>query len=483
VNAGEGEVLEASGSDATPKACPYPTDNGCAAANKHGSFQNPSLLISAQQSGQTSLLPKHPMTFNIPAVDYPVGPDKTLSPRDPRTINDGVCVYNGTGANTPPNDFVGCTASGVVTETLNNYDFCGTKIGKAILRLYAGGTPSIGSRLILTNNYFCLFPSTGIYSRLDNYSLAWGGGNGRNWSIIYRNNQCDGSAADANSGFCIRDDADAAGTSIDIRYNAFTNQGVGRISGGFTNMTYTQKYNFIQGLNDLATTNHGELMLRNCTGARHNCTSFDNYEGNFIIWNRPHSPGLNNATIFPGDGSSDGVTLTSMTFLNNIIVTNKNGSTTVIDDALFNARLATMGTVTMSGNWVDATGANNCSISGVKSGGSTVTASASGNTLNVTDLSSSFNNFPIEPGWLILHSGFTTASITARGTGVGKTGTYTFGGSPQTLGSDSNWTLVPGYIGTPDLSNNWNLNDPSHTGMPRAMNISGPQMTEATCVN
>jgi hypothetical protein len=141
--------------------CLYPTDNGCAAANQNGSFKNTSLLTSAQQSGQTSRLPSHPMTFNIPGVDYPIGPDKTLTPQDPRTISDGVCAYAATGG---PMPWVYCAGTGTINETLNNYDFCGSKIGKTQVLLYAGGVggvsqnPTLGSTFTVTNSYFCVPP-------------------------------------------------------------------------------------------------------------------------------------------------------------------------------------------------------------------------------------------------------------------------------------------------------------------------------------
>ena len=453
--------------------CPYPTDNGCAMAPANGVFQDATLLTSAQQSGQNSLLPGHPMTFNIPGVDYPIGYDKTKTLKDPRTINDSVCQSAGT--------FIDCssTGGGVVNEVLDGYDFSGTTIGQPAIGIYAPNNHiSAGSTLTVTNSKFAVL-SNGPGGNGDLVDI---GGNFNN--LVFKYNVCDGTSADATAGFCIGSGSTGTG-SMDVEYNAFTNMGVGRIAGGLTNNSFTTKYNYISGLNSLNTTNHGELMLRNCTGSRMNCVAFDDYEGNFIVWpccvTFTGSNG-DNTTFFPSDGSSDGVTLTSMTISNNIVVVNSpasgNGQP---DQALFNSRLSTMGTVTMTGNWVDATGSNDCSISGVKAGGNNVTASTSGNTLTVTGTSSSFNNNPIEPGWLIIHSGFTTTPITAYGTGGGNTGTYTFGGSPQTLGSDSNWTLVPGYSGTPTLTGNYNLADPSHTGIPVAMGLNGPQFTATHC--
>jgi hypothetical protein len=473
------EARLGAGTGATPGGCPFATDNGCAAANHNGSFQNPSLLTSAQQSGQTSLLPKHPMTFNIPAVDYPIGPDKTLTPKDPRTIKyDGTCAYIGTGANAPPNDFVGCYGAGVKHEVLDNYDFSGAKIGKPPLGLYMNGDASAGSTMTITNSYFYI-PS------INSKAIGYTG----NWSIIFKNNQCDGSKATLASQFCFGDDGSAAGTTLDAEYNAFTNQKVARVLGGGRNMARTYKYNFIQGLNDQLSANHGEVELGTCGGRA--CTSVisvSHQEGNFIIWNANSPDGSNNnATFFPSTGDSDGLKFAATKIINNVVVTNTSGarpspsSPHQIGQVLFGMRAASLGDVTITGNWMDATGATGCGVNGVTSGGDSVTASTSGNTLIITGTSSSFNNNPIEPGWKIFHSGFATATITAFGTGRGHLGTYTFDGAPQTLGPDSAWTVVPGFTNA-TLTGNYNLADPSRTGTPTPVGFRGPTMREATCL-
>jgi len=454
----------------TSASCPYATDNGCAAANPNGSFQNAGLLTSATQSGQNSLLYLHPMTFNIPAVDYPIGPDKTLTPQDPRNIttgnSGGACAWDGTE--------VGCSGSGVLTGVLNNYDFCGSKIGKAAVSVYAGGTPSAGSSLTITNSYFCLQASGGG-------QLSWGGGGGNNWSFVYKNNQCDGTSATSSSDYCLRDDVDAVGTSVDVEYSAFTNQNVPRVSTGLTNATWKFRYNFVQGLNDISTAIHGEIMLRNCTGARANCTSTEDDTGNFIVWNRIAVHSQNNATFFPSDGASDGLTLGFVNFVNNVVVTNlaADGIASV-GNGLFGQRASTLGNVTITGNWLDASGSGDCGISGAVSGGNTVGAQQTGTVLNVTSLSGSFGNNPIEPGWQAFHSAYTTSSITSFGTASGNTGTYNMSGSSQSAGPDSNWTLVPGFT-SQTLTGNMLLNDPSHTGSPTAIGYTGPQMAATNC--
>jgi hypothetical protein len=405
------------------------------------------------------------MTFNIPGVDYAVSYDKTKTLKDPRTINDSVCQWAAT--------FLDCssTGSGVVNEVLDGYDFSGTTIGQSAAGIYAPNNHvSAGSTLTITNSKFALIASGGAEVEV--------GGNFNN--VVFKYNLCDGANANSASGFCF-DSASTGTGSWDIEYNAFTNQGVGRVAGGLTNASFTFKYNFVQGLNDLNTTNHGELMLRNCSSARANCTAFDDYEGNFIVWDPVAFTGGNgdNATVFPGDGASDGVTLTSFTFSTNIVVTNTSTPGLQPDQAMFNSRLATMGTVNMNTNWIDAHGSNSCSISGVKSGGDTVTASQSGTVITITGLSGSFANNPIETKWQFWRSGVKVATITSMGTSGGNTGTVNVDTS-ATIGSDSLWTLVPGFTSL-TATGNYNLNDPSHTGVPQAMNISGPQFTAGTC--
>lgn len=448
----------------TTTGCPYATDNGCAAAPINGSFKNTSLLTSAQQMGQNSLLPSHPMTFNVAGVDYPIGYDKTITLKDPRTINDSICQWAVT--------FLDCssTGSGVVNEVLDGYDFSGTTIGQSAVGIWAPNNHvSAGSTLTITNSKFSLIPSTGAIISL--------GGNFTN--LVYKSNQCDGASANSASGFCLDSGSVGAGT-WDVEYNAFTNQGVGRIAGGLTNANFVVKYNYIAGLNSLNTSNHGELMLRNCSGGRANCTGLDDYEGNFIVWPPGTVAGVNNATIFPGDGNTDNVRLTAVTFDRNIVVTNSlTGGNAPINQAIFNASLANMGVVSISGNWIDASGSDDCSINGVKSGGNSVTAQQSGTVVTITGLSVSFNNNPIAPGWQFYRGGVLVATILSMGTSVGNTGTVNVDTSAA-IGSDSAWTLVPGFTSF-TATNNFGLADPSHTGTPVALGLSGPQFTAAHC--
>jgi len=461
------EARPGSGTSVTAGACAYSIDNGCAAANRNGMFQNASLLTSAQQSGQNSLLPTHPMAFNIPAVDYPVGPDKTLTPRDPRTINDRICHY----VPSPPAsaEVVECDGSGVLNYTINNYDFSGTKIGKAPVLLYFDTQASPGSVMTITNSYFSV-------PRIDSKSIGFHG----NWSIIFKNNQCDGTSAVRDvSQFCFGDDGDSVGTTFVAEYNAFTNMNVGRVAGGFRYMTTAWRYNFIQGLNDLLTANHGEVALRTCS--QNNCTSSEEYNGNFIIWNSTPAGSVNNATFFPSTGASNRLRFTSVKIINNISVNNlgRDGSLQV-GNGLFDFRAANYGDVTITGNWLDSAGQGNCGISGASSGGNSVTASQSGNIVNVTGLSSSFGT-SIEPGYMFFHAGgYTTTTITAFGTAFGSTGTYTVDGPPQTVASDGAWTLVPGFK-SQTLGGNYLLNDPRHTGVPTAIGYTGPQFSPTNC--
>lgn len=82
--------------------CPYGIDNGCAAANQSAQIIFPTFFTTVRQSGQGQYKASggagsnHPPTFNVPAVDYPVGQitvDASL--KDP-------LLYLGTA------DFTGC---------------------------------------------------------------------------------------------------------------------------------------------------------------------------------------------------------------------------------------------------------------------------------------------------------------------------------------------------------------------------------------
>jgi hypothetical protein len=148
---------------------------------------------------------------------------------------------------------------------------------------------------------------------------------------------------------------------------------------------------------------------------------------------------------------------------------------------MLNSRLATMGVVNVNRNWISAHGSNSCSISGVKAAGPQVTASQSGTVITITGFGTptNWNNNPIEPKWQFWRGGVLVATITSMGTSGGNTGTVNVDTS-ATIPSDSLWTLVPGFTSL-TANDNYNLNDPSHTGVPQAMNISGPQFTAGTC--
>lgn len=468
-------------------ACPYGTgsgDNGCSGANQNGSFHNANLINTAQSSGGNSLLPLHSVVangivpYNIPAADYPIGPDKTLTPRDPRTYSgDAHCAYSAGSFSCFP-----LFNGEVVHVTVDNYDFSGSKIGQAPIGVYVGGCgnncyPGAGSSVTFTNDYFAITSTVS--------PLGWGGGTHGNWNIIYKFNQCDGAAVTSATagGYCLNDDIDAVGDSVDIEYSAFTNQNVPRISNGETNATFTLKYSYME-INNLNSSIHGEIMLRNCSGAqRQNCHSSDNYTGNFIVWQSPFTSGLNNGTFFPSDGANDGVVIDPFIADHNVIVTNRNGSITAINQAILATHLSTFGAVQITSNWVDAYGADDCSISGSKSGGNSVTASQTGTVVNVTAMSPSFNNGVEVGNQFSRPSGYSTSTILSYGTAGGGLGTYNVSGSTQNVSSDSLWTLVPGYTSLQFTPENYNLSDPSHTGVAAAIGLNGPQMVATTCLH
>lgn len=488
--------------------CPYGTgsgDNGCAAANQNGSFQDTSLLTAAQQSSQISLFPLHAtvanniVPFNIPGIDYPIGPDKTLTPRDPRTISDGICTYHNNGGS-PLVELVLCDGSGVVTETLNNYDFGGKIIGQGPVELYFDSKPlgaSAGSTITVTNSYFN--PPAGTGSRFGfGYAVGYQG----NWNIVFKNNQCDGADMDLNSDECFRDDGETFGTTIDIEYSVFTHVNKERVMGNGANsgIAQTWKYNYIRGLNDLNTTSHGEVSLLSCGGGSPtNCLNktLDHHTiiGNFVISNSltdaycvsgGGAGGCNNsATWFLSNGQAHGIYVTTTTFQNNVQITNNTGApgggpATPTTPYMWGysgfSGVWPTDSLTVTNNWIDGTGSTGgCFTNGPSNALSSTTASTSGNTINITAFGGNYSNNPIDIGWVIKHSGFTDAKITAFVSGAGGAGTYTFSGPAQTLGSDSAWTIVPN-IGSLTASGNKSLADPTNTGIAASIDPSGPTL-------
>ena len=166
--------------------CPYPATyiaDGCSAANQNASF-----LVTNTTGGtaygygktmsallNTSTVPwtsTHPQPFNVPGVDYPIGPDKSFvgAYKDPATINGSgesipACTYSATGNAT---NFQGtvynkpkltCTMSVGTpannTFTLNGYDFGPTGgHGATSLRINGPTTTIFTGTITLTNNHF-----------------------------------------------------------------------------------------------------------------------------------------------------------------------------------------------------------------------------------------------------------------------------------------------------------------------------------------
>lgn len=483
--------------------CLYGTgsgDNGCQLANVNGSFQSGNLLTVGQQSQQISLFPQHSnpanniVPFNIPGIDYPIGPDKTLTPQDPRTISDGTCTYSATGGPAGSDGWVPCSGSGLKAEVLNNYDFSGAKIGKNPVFLYFGGSPSTGSTALVSNSYLATFASAEAVG----YEFAW--------NMTFKNNQYDGTNASVSSGSTpIEDDGSFFGTSLDAEYNVFININSVRAYGG-TNSgnAQTWKYNYFRGLNDLNTTSHGEVSLISCGGGGGtNCANktIDHFTavGNFIINNSltdAYCSGgggmggcTNSAQWFNSAGATHGIRYANVTISNNVHITNTTGApgggpatpstSHMWGEALFAMGWANLGVVIGNDNWVGATGSTFCTVNGPANGSESITASQSGTVINITGTSSSYANDPIEPGWQFWRGGIVVATITSMGTSIGNTGTVNVDTS-ATIGSDSNWTLVPGFT-SESFARNYSLDDPSNTGIATALNISGPTMKPTNC--
>jgi len=439
---------------ATAAACPYAIDNGCAGANQNSNLKDPTLLASSIQSGQ-SWTSKHPMNFNVPGVDYPVGYDKTVKLKDPQT--DATLL-----ANCPYRAGVFLCNSGS-TPPINGFDFTGAISAYGHPFSLQFGPNTIGTCQV-TNSKF-LVDST------NTASPVWFKNGTCN--RIFKYNQCSGSGASGSATSCIQDDSRSPSNNSDYEYNAFPNQGFPRIitsvgSAG-AGLTRTFKYNYVYGLGQKDDPNHGEIDLYGgqCRGCGYTVKSVE-WTGNFIVWAKA-TLSVNNATFFAGTGDQNNYRTLATTINSNIIVANRDPSgAATIGRVVVDGEWASLGAVTYNNNYVDPTGAFFCAVNGLVV--QNTVATVNGNTATVT----SGTLRGVEIGYNINGPGMLQATITNVSGGGGAGTVYTFDGSPQNRGSIA-VTLTPGILSLAS-SGNRNLTDGSST------DVRGPQLS-GSCNN
>lgn len=457
---------------AAPVACPFVVDGGCAGANQNSEGYDPTLFANAQQDGTFTLLPTHPMNFNVPKQDYPVGYDKTLVLKDPEANPPANCSYNNASR---PGNVIFCNSANPDTE---GYDFTGaiSASGQPIQLDYGPNTSGVCT---VKNNKF-LLNSTNTQSAMhfENGSCSR--------SYIY--NTCTGSGPNSVVN-CIQDDSRSASNSAVYEYNDFPNQSIARLissvgSGGF-GLTWLFKYNYVDGLNQNTTTGqHGEIDLygSQCSASCPITITSKEWSNNFIIWPYMSTQVDNTATFYTSSGSQFGYFVGSTTMNSNVIVTQlTTGGLPNVSAALTRGGWSSLGNFTANNNYINPRGSLYCGLNGATTNwaGDGFAASQTSNVLTITAFpGSGWIGNDIQAGYNVNNTvgSYTQTTIQPFGsggtTGVGGTGKYLVDGPPQSL-SNSRFVLTPGLTSVTS-SGNIDLTDGS------SINYAGPYLNP-TC--
>ncbi len=406
--------------------------DGCGAAPTGGSFEIPTSFGSyASQSGQT-WVNGHPWPWNAPGVDYPVGYSKTVTLADPTiAVLPAGCLYQPTGGidgaprvfcNRLPNDV------GILSPTIQNFDF--SLHGCVILEF---GQNVTGTITVQNNN----FQSGSNCAVTYGYLIKLDGGSA---NLVLEYNQIDGNAQNypAKLAGTIQDNSPTG--VLTIEYNAIINSPQRPVNSD-TSGNIVDEYNYYAGwvLYDQVV-EHGEVLLEQPL-ARVTVASVMHAFNTVLI---PAAEIANSTTApFFLSGTPGGYNyFTSSTVDHNVVVTNLAGG--VAGQHTTSAALAFIdwgmfGTVTITNNYVDPSGAIFCSLN--DGGAANVAGSISGNTLTVTSVGvgalyagAIFQTLVnVEATAVIQPYGTTDPNTGLPSTGTGGAGTYVLNGGSQNV--------------------------------------------------
>lgn len=348
---------------AAPATCPFATDNGCAAANQNSTYLLGSNLTNVVSNvilgGQPTTLNTHPMTTNLPGIDYPVGyftPKASLI--DPSVSQPAHCTYSATG-NGAGHPRLDCSFAGTID--VEGYDFSKGPNGCINLRIESNVT-----HLILKNNFHQM--NSGCDYQADVEALVYIVSN-TCADLDMEWNTYDGNFAafvPTNAMFGLFGDNRNGCSSDTVRkYNVFLDAPDRPISGAIWG-TELVAFNVWRGfcLNCTTTLTHGEIeqLSPNPGGT---LSSDVTYQGNVTVTtlagNYP-SAAFGNATsiaIFsvpPGNN----YTFNTLTIKDNLLISNLQGNGITTSSTLVANWYNSFTVVTYTNNWLDPSGAFTC---------------------------------------------------------------------------------------------------------------------------
>ncbi len=244
--------------------CPYGAalPDGCSGApiSSAFTFQVSDLMTSfGLQSGQTYFDP-HPQTYNVAAVDYPVGPAPSGGVLlDPATLPtaSGVCRW------TPATTRIICQNDAGAGATLDGYDM--TRGGTDCIYVQINQT-SVTGPVVVTNNKWIY--KSGSSCAINGKMIAINGGSSINFSNNYLNG-CGLTSGASRVSECASQwtgninqvvIAATTGGAVTAQYNAFINNPARALSYSGAN-DFTFKWNYAEQTGNAAA--HGEFTLNN----------------------------------------------------------------------------------------------------------------------------------------------------------------------------------------------------------------------------
>jgi hypothetical protein len=413
--------------------------DGCTSSPASGSFQIPTSFSSyAEQSGQT-WVNSHPWPWNAPGVDYPVGYSMGVQLGDPASVVlPAGCAYQASGGiDGAPRVFCNRLPNGVgvASPTIQNLDF--SLHGCVILEF---GQSVTGTITIQNNN----FQSGSNCAVTSGYLIKLDGGSA---NLVLQYNQIDGNAQLYPAALAgdVQDNSPTG--SLTVEYNAIINSPQRPINSD-TSGNIIDKYNFYGGwVLYSQVVEHGEAILEQ-PAAGVTVASVTHAFNTVLL---PAAEIANSTTApFYLTGTPGGYNyLTNSTVDHNVVVTNQPSN--VDGEYTTSAALAYIawgmfGTVTITNNYVDPSGAIFCTLN--VGGAAGIAGSISSNTLTVNSVGvgAIYAGAIFEPQVnvqataVIQPYGTTDANTGLPSTGTGGAGTYVLNGGAQSVSFGSGKT-------------------------------------------
>ena len=363
-----------------PTSCPYATDGGFSGANTASLYQiaNFYTYVTSTSAGNIGTgqtwTSSHPQTNCVPMDDYPIGPYTPIaSMADPATVNwSGTgCTYHPTG-NTDGGPQLSCALTAPLTISATNFGAVG---GHGATQIYKR-TAAVGNDLHLLNDH------------LMNDDVAEYGNGGTIAGYLFRDDsfsdtyvefsEVDGNnraSTVSNPSGDFKTDAGPNGCSaagpnrhIIVRYT-YWHDSVNRPMNSCAFVQPDIKYSAFVGyaLAEGRTGIHGEIWQGAAGAGTSGTVTAGDFDYNLVIDPNTAPPPAGVFSVYLHTGQSNTLALVSFEEIGNTFIAECNLVAAVCgspggtaSSMMLTLGYASIGTLTVTGNFVDAIGALNC---------------------------------------------------------------------------------------------------------------------------